>query len=362
MKHNVGLHSLFKKLNIEDIQAEDSSSLSSQVNMERIHQLTMEKVRKEKKEVISPFKKQLFKAAIVACTVVCIGGGTVFAATNKTVRETISSLLGISQSEILMVGESIKSKDYKLTVHEIVCDSYTGMVNISVEALSPKAKETFLKDNIIHKLGHLGSVGYGLKELEELQNEFSRYFSFSFNVHDKRHLDDGLTFSMEGISKKIKIPITQTIELSELDIKVPEAKGYSVSYQKLSYSEIGFTLLGTLENEEFDPENILITIEFMDGRISNFYHFFKEKDEIQSFNEIPASESQVSKNGSETSVTNTATPSEKNLVNDFDEEWFSGGGGYYGTEKVITTFSFSQKMDWSLVKSITINGITIYLN
>lgn len=362
MKHNIRLHSLFKKLDIEDIQVEDSSSLSDQVNMERIHQLTMEKVRKEKKEVISPFKKQLYKAAIVACTILCIGGGTVFAATNKTVRETISSLLGISQTEILTVGESIKSKDYSLTVHEIVCDSYIGMANISVEALSPKAKETFFKDNIIQKLGRLGSVGYGLRELEELQDENSRYFSFSFMVSDKRHQDDGLTFSMEGISKKIKIPITQTIELSELAIKVPEAKGYSVSYQKLSYSELGFTLLGTLENEEFDPENILISIEFMDGHISEFYYFFKEQEEFQSYNEIPAPESQISTKGLETSVTNATTPSERNIIDDADDEWFSGNSGYYDTEKVITTFSFTKKIDWNRVKSININGTTIYMN
>lgn len=362
MKHNVRLHSLFKKLNIEDIQVEDSSSLSDQVNMDRIRQLTMEKIQKEKKEVISPFKKQLFKAAIVACTVLFIGGGTVLAATNKTVRETISSLLGISQTEILTVGESIKSKDYKLTVHEIVCDSYTGMANISVEALSPKAKETFLKDNIIHKLDRLGSVGYGLRELEELQDKYSRYFSFSFKVSDKRHKDDGLTFSMEGISKKITIPITQTIELSELAIKVPEAKGYPVSYQKLSYSELGFTLLGTLENEEFDPENILVTIEFMDGSNSKFFHYFKEQEEFQSYNEIPASESKISTKGSETSVTSATAPSERNIIDDFDDEWFSGKSGSYDSEKVITTFSFSKKMDWNMVKSITINGTAIYLN
>ena len=359
MKHNIHLHQLFDKLNLEDIPVEDNSTLLNQVDAERIHQLTMKKIQKDRK-LIFPFQRQLFKAALTACIVLCISGATVFAAANEAVRETISSLLGISQTEILAVGKSIESKDYKLFVHEIACDSYTGIVTISVEALSPKAKKTFMNDIIIHKLGHLGSVGYGLGELEDLQNGYTRYFSFSFNVGNARYKDSGLNFSMEGISKKIKIPITQTIKLAELDIEVPTTYGYSVSYQKLYYSELGFTLLGKLENEDFNNENSLIMLEFMDGSTSKFYHYFNEHEDPMYDNDLNAAEAPAITNDIETSVTNaTAVSPESNNIIDFDNEWFSGGGVSCDTGIVTSIFSFSKKMDWSTVKSITVNGTTI---
>lgn len=364
MKHNINLHQLFDNLNLEDIPEEaPSSQIGQQVNTKRIRQLTMKKIRAEKIRIV-PFQRRLFKAVITACVVICISGVTVFATASEAVRETISSLLGISQTEILTVGKSIESKDYKLFVHEIACDSYTGIVTISVEALSPKAKETFRNDNIIKKLGHLGSVGYGLRELEDLQAEYIRYFSYSFNVGNTRYLDDGLSFSMDGISKEVKIPITQTVELTELTIDVPSTTGYPVSYQKLSYSELGFTLSGRLKNKDFDSENSLIMIQFLNGSTSKFYHHYKEH--VDSSQEVTtnASKFQAITNGMETSVTNpTVVSSENNTIMDFDTEWFSGGSvGYRDTNVVTSIFSFSKKMDWSTVKSITVNGTTIEIN
>lgn len=361
MKHNIHLHQLFKKLDMEDISIEDSSSLSEQVNPEHISQLTMEKVRKDKKLVFS-FKKQLLKAAIAACILLCISGATTFAAANEAVREAIGSLLGISQTDILAVGKSIESKDYKLTVHEITCDSYTGLVTISVEALSPKAKETFSGENIIQKLGHLGSVGYGLREENELKTGYSRYFTFSFNAGNTKYIEDGLTFSMEGISGKIKIPISQTVKLTELAVKVPSVEGYSVSYQKLYYSELGFTLLGTLENEEFNIENSLILIDFKNGITSKFYHYYNKPEEITPANDLPSAETRISTSGTESTTTAATAPSAGNSVIDFDEEWFSGGGMSNHEGRVTSIFSFSKKMDWSTVKSITVNGTTIQIN
>ena len=362
MKHNIHLHSLFEKLNLEDIQVEDSSTLYDHANIERIRELTLDKVRKDRKEMSFSFKRQLCKVALVACAVLCIGGATVFAAANEGVRETISSLLGISQEKILKVGESIKNKNYKLTVLELACDSYTGIATISVDALSPKAKETFYKDNIVHKL-RLSPVGYGLRE-EEVQDEYRRYFSFSFKVSKELNLypEEGLTFSMEGISKKITIPITQTVELSELDIDIPASEGYPMSYQKLYYSDLGFTLLGTLENEDVNSENCLITIEFMDGSISKFYHYYGLLKEMTPDNEISAANTQTSINSSEKSVKNDTAPSDEDTIIDFDTEWFSGGGNSINSGKVLSVFSFSKKMDWSIVKSIMVNGTTVRLH
>ncbi len=362
MKHKVNLHQLFVKLDLEDVPLEGSYSPSHQIDTKRIHQLTMAKVQKDKK-LISPFQRHLFKASLAACIIFCISGATVFAATNETVRQTISELLGISQTEILTVGKSIESKDYKLTVNEIVCDSYTGIVTISVEALSSNAKETFITDDIIKKLGHLGSVGYGLRELEELQTEYTRCFSFSFNIGNVRHKADRLTFSMEGISKEIKIPITQTLALTELDINVPTIEGYSVSYQKLCYSELGFTLLGKIENQEFNIENFSILLEFMDGSDSEFYQYYAEQDNLTSDGNANTTQSQTMSNGVETTVSNPTKVSTKdNTIVEFDDEWFSGGGGSSDSDKATFIFSFSKKMDWSTVKSITINGTTIRIN
>lgn len=361
MKHKINLHQLFVKLDLEDMPLENSTSPSHQINTKRIRQLTMEKVQKDKKSTL-PFQRHLFKASLAACIIFCISGATVFAATNETVRQTISDLLGISQTEILTVGKSIESKDYKLTVDEIVCDSYTGIVTISVEALSSNAKETFISDNIVEKLGHLGSVGYGLRELEELQTEYTRYFSFSFNIGNVRHKADGLNFSIIGISKEIKIPITQTLELNEIDVNVPTVDGYSVSYQKLCYSELGFTLLGKIENKEFNIDNFLILLEFMDGSKSEFYQYQKEQDNLISSSSVNTTQSQAISNGIETTVSNPTQVSPKdNTIIEFDEEWFSGGGGSTDADKVTSIFSFSKKMDWSTLKSITINGTTISL-
>ena len=361
MKHKINLHHLFGKLDLEDIPIEDNFSSSHQVNTKRIHQLTMAKVQKDKKSIL-PFQRHLFKVSLAACIIFCISGATVFAATNETVRQTISELLGISQTEILTVGKSIESKDYRLTVDEIVCDSFTGIVTITVEALSSKAKETFMTDNIVEKLGHLGSVGYGLRELEDIQTGYTRCFSFSFNIGNMRHKADGLNFSMEGISKEIKIPITQTLELTELDVNVPTMEGYSVSYQKLCYSELGFTLLGKIENQEFNIENFLILLEFMDGSNSEFYQYQKEQDNVINDPSVNTNQSQAISNGIETTASNPTKVSPKdNTIVEFDDEWFSGGGGSTDADKVTSIFSFSKKMDWSTVKSITINGTIISL-
>ncbi|MDF2540839.1 MAG: hypothetical protein K0S47_557 [Herbinix sp.] len=358
MKHEIYLHQLFNTLNPEDIPGEENSDLTNHINTDRILQLTLEKVQNEKKAAF-PIQRHLLRVAMAACIVLCISGATVFAATNETVRETLSDLLGISQTEILTVGKNIANKDYKLTVHEIACDSYAGIVTISVEALSSNAMKTFLDDNIIEKLGHLGSVGYGLRELDDLRTDDTRYFSYCFNVSNTRYLEDGLTFSMIGISKEIKIPITQTVKLTEIDIDVPSMNGYPASYQKLYYSELGFTLLGKSENEWVN-KNCNINLEFKDGSTSHFYRYYDEQKNNIFNSEISSSESHAIKNGMETSITSSSDVTTYNdPIIDFDSEWFSGRGNSCTTSSVTTIFSFSKKMEWSTVKSIVVNGITI---
>jgi hypothetical protein len=65
--------------------------------------------------------------------------------------------------------------------------------------------------------------------------------------------------------------------------------------------------------------------------------------------------------GSVSVTTNTKEDIEYNTINNINDEWFSGSstGGYNGDGTVTSIFSFSKKMDWSLVKSITINDTKI---
>ncbi len=360
MKHNVNLHSLFKELDMEDIQVEDYSSLYDQVSMKRIRSLTLHKIQEDRKEKSFHFKKALYKTALTACLLLCIGGATVFAATNDTVHETINSLLGISQDKILTVGESIKSNDYRLTVQEIASDSFTGIATVSVEALSAKAEASFLNENIISKL-RLSPVGYGLRELDGLREGARRYYTFSFSVGNSRYMEEGLTFSMEGIRSKIKLPITQTVALTEKVINIPASDGYSVSYQKLFYSELGFTLAGRLENEDFNSENCRISIEFLDGSTCQFYSYQGAAGKIISNDTTPA-KTGVLTDGSKTSSVSTNDTAPDTSTVDFDEEWFSGGSvSSIQSGKVTSIFSFSKRMDWNTVKSIEINKTTIPL-
>ena len=52
---------------------------------------------------------------------------------------------------------------------------------------------------------------------------------------------------------------------------------------------------------------------------------------------------------------------EHNTITEIDEEWYSGSGigGNDGTGTITNIFQFSKKMDWTKVKSITINNTVI---
>lgn len=363
MSNKVDLHTIFQEMEEEKLSMESNDDLFTQVDVKRIQQLTKQKIQSEEKRKTTSIHYKIIKAAAIVGTVLCISGATVYAASNAEIRQSISSLFGISQTEILSIGESISGKDYKLTVHEIASDSHIGIVTVSVEALSEKAKHNFSSDNLIDKFGHIGSIGYSTGELEELREENVKYYSFKFSAHANNHYKDGLTFTFDGISKEIKIPITQTIPLNEMTINAAATDIFPATLTKMKYSELGFTLYGTIDTTKAYEENQNIVIELLDGSSINFYYeksLPKENTTGSDIEENQQSTASIAIPYGETSSQNTAIAKEDGTISEFDEEWWSGGSySNDGDGNVVYIHSFSKKMDWSKVKSITINETLI---
>lgn len=356
----------------EEFSKEDLDLLE-QINIGRIKELTKQKIHNEEKHIHSAFHKNLLKTASIVIGILCISSASVYAASNTEIRQSISEMLGISQTEILTVGDSVKGKDYKLSVLEITSDSHIGWVTISVEAISEKAKETFHSDNLLRKFASIGSMGHSTRELEELREASVKYYSYSFTAFKDYHYEDGLTFQMDGIKNKIKIPIPQTIPLHEKAIYAPATDIHSVTYDNMEYSELGFVLYGTTENVDVSDQNQDIIIELLDGTIIDFYHEYQpvsiEKKDNTNFNtNININDdnannitSQTDSNGYVSSSSSTSYEEHNTSVSEIDEEWYSGSGigGNDGTGNITNIFQFSKKMDWTKVKSITINDTVI---
>lgn len=361
-------YSKYYELPKDETLNEDEKRLIESVDMGRIHDMTLNRVYNDSKSKGITFKRNFIKAAIILCTFIGIGTATVYASSNGTVKQVIGNILGINQTEILTIGETIENKNYRLTVHEYTSDSHVGTVIISMEALSDKAKEMFKLNNnaLLDKLERIGSIGYGMGFIEEMGEENVKYLEINFHASREVDYNDGLTFTMEGMRNKIKIPIIKTTDLIVKEIDVRESIKYPVNYYQMEYSELGFTLLGTVDSDkmnknEIEIDNHSITIEFLSGDNTLFY------DSYQEHKKVPTNEDSVvthDSNGSDSVVANTKEDIDYNNITYFNDEWFSGAaiGGYNGDGRTTSIFSFSKKMDWSLVKSITINNTVIPIN
>ncbi len=326
MKINTSIHNLFKKLEDEDVQMETIQNREGDINIKKIKQETKERVQKENRDNTFKYSKKLSKVAMVAVVILCIGSVTTYAFASEEVKSIITEMLGISETEVLTIGESVQNKDYKLTVIDIASDTNTGWVTVSVEAKSDEAKANFKNENIIKKFEHIGDVGYGIRELEELEKESIRYVSFEFNDANKQQDKCELKFSIEGIRDCIKVEIPQTTTLEKVDIAVEATKEQEITFYEMEYSELGFTLYGKLLEVTEKDANIDISFEFFDGSVNEFYHSTTSNDV------------------------------------EFSEEWFSGCGAHLdGEGNYVGIYTFSKKMDWSSVKAIRINGTEILI-
>ncbi|WP_310604239.1 hypothetical protein [Anaerosporobacter sp.] len=325
MKININIQNIFRKLDDEDVAMSTDSGREGSINEEKIKKETLRRVREEKTANSKLYSKKFSKVAMVAVMILCLSGFT-YVTASEEVKIIISELLGISKTEVLAIGESVQNKDYKLTVIDITSDTNTGWVTVSVEAISEDLKENFKEEDIINKFVDIGHVGYSICELEELATENIRYFSFSFYDINKQKNERKLVFSLEGIRKKVKVVIPQTTMLEKVNISVPATEEHQVVFHKMEYSELGFMIYGTLKNVTEDNVSMEISLEFLDGSSSGFFH----------------------------SITNNRI--------EFDNEWFSGSGNYIDDKgNYVEIYTFSKKMDWSSIKAIKINGTEVFI-
>ncbi len=354
-----------------EVLSEEEKHVIESVNMKRIHDRTMNLIHSEEQTRSLPYKFSFIKAAVILLAFIGIGTATVYASTNTVVKQVIGNLLNINQTEILTIGEVIENKHYRLTVHEYVSDSRNGTVIISMEALSDMAKEKFKENNnnILHELDHLGAIGYGMGFIDEMEEENIKYLKISFTASREVDYKEGLTFTMEGMKNRIRIPIIKTTPLFEKELNIVESDKYHVNFHKIEYSELGFALHGTVDDKKLNTketplDNISITIDFLDGESILFYSSYQETrnkpkdDNLKSSNQIEAP-NHIKGDGVSS---NTTSYSINDQINIFHEDWFSGAGGSFDDGSYVSIFSFSKKMDWSKVKSITINEVLIPMN
>lgn len=345
------------ELTNSELYSEDTQKIMNQINYNRIKKLTKQKIKKNQRTHIYS-KWSPVKAAAIIFFIICISGSAVFAAANPELRQNISNLLNINQSEILSIGQSIQGKDYELTVHEIASDSYIGHIIISMEALSEKAKQSYKTSPPYKQLESIGYMGYAIGELEEIKENYKKYYIISFSSTRDYELEDGLTFKLKGIHKKIHISIPQTISYKELEIKVPSTDTYAPSFFNMRYSELGFMLYGTLENKEVYTENADIKFEMNDGSVINFYHNYYPYKEMTFNSEKPETNNLNLDTQIETAP--TVESDFTDYENNSSEEWFSGCTISTGNDSsMISSYTFAKKMNWSNVKSIIINDTIV---
>lgn len=368
------MRNIFKKMDADRVFM--SNDIEIQVDANRIKSLTMAKVKSNDKNHL--LKKITSIAASFLITVTLIGVTTYGWAT-PVLRNSIQEMLGLEGGEVLHVGESVSSRDYKMTVEDFVYDGIRGKATVSVAPLSNRAKEMFQQEELSTKFGHF-SIANSLGELEASPEEDKRYFSFSFSkpVHvEPLSKMDSLVFAFEGIRDMIKIPLEPTLMSEQRDIYAVAQGDYPITYHSMIYSKLGFTLIGEEIDEEKDDSNITIDFILKDGKTIHFinrinHSYIPYKPEIQ--NNLEEQEShketiimdgkkttvQVVKN--ETTVDNTRIEG----IDFIDDEWFSGSGGSgYSADNrymIETSFTFRKSFDWSHVEMIIINGTKVKIH
>ncbi|OON99344.1 MAG: hypothetical protein ATN35_13025 [Epulopiscium sp. Nele67-Bin004] len=338
------------------------------INTERVKQLTMNKV-KESKHTSYPTKALKFCASLGAFIIA--SSVTTYTFAGPETRGFIQERLGLEIGEVLLVGESISSKDYIFTVIDFVYDGNQGTMTYGVTAKSNKAKETFYTDRLFEKVGHISMAG-STGQLDIDGEEYTQFFTqtFTHNVDEKR---DCLIFSFEDIKNMINIPLTPTIETAQIAIDVPSHSNYGTSYHKLVYSKLGFTLVGTEQNDAVSPQNITIDFVLKNGETINFVNHIDHDYSQYMPTDFSGSEDfdwKLQMIDGEKKLVKYATNSvslvsdEKNIINEVNVEWLAGSSlsGYNnGNYMRESKFSFTKSFDWDNVAKIIINGTEIEL-
>lgn len=249
MKIKVDLRQVFSDEEQKDISDEP------QISNERIKTLTMNKIQNKKYRNYS-FTHKYTKIASVVITLLLITSVSVFAFSNEEFPNFISQLIEINQTKVLVVGESVSNQDYLLKVHELVTDSYTGRVVVSVESISNKSKQEF-SSHFMHF--DCNGRGFAKSELEEYREESVKFYEISFSGAK----DEQLQLAIQGMKKKIKVPLIPTVKFFDLVISENGANEYQYKINKLRLSEIGLTLEGvdtkSADNKYLYKAEILLT-------------------------------------------------------------------------------------------------------
>lgn len=363
MKIKISLRDIFTESDETQNTNNVNNSSMPDIDVNRIKKLALSKIKQDKKRKILSFKSRYTKAACAIAASLLITTGSVYAFTEDGFQNLISQLTGVQQTKILMVGEAISNKNYKLKVHEIVTDSYVGNVVISIEALNDKSKEDF--NNYSIDLNHIGS-GFGLSELDEYREPYTKYYKISFfgATHKDSRNDGKLQFSVGGMKKSIEVSLSPTIERIDMDIAGDHSNSYQYKFNKLHLSEIGLTLEG-VDTKKMEGENgYNIELLFADGTKELLQKKMNEHDiENLTLGNVERSSSGVrSSDGDSISVSqNTATVPGKPITDtSIDGDLFSGGSSYYSGDRdnfVNISISFSKALPLDTIKQVIINDI-----
>lgn len=363
MKINFRIRKIFAKPDETNNISNIETSVPD-IDLNRVKKLTMNKIQQEENKIFLTIRSISTKAACAVITAVLITTGSVYAFSNEGVQSFISQLTGVQQTKILMVGEAITNRDYKLKVHEIVTDSYVGDVVISVEALSDKSKKDF--DNYHIDLKHIGS-GQGLGELAEYRETYIKYYKISFSgaTHKYSRNDGKLQFSIRGMKQAIEVPLSPTIECIDMEITEDNSNGYEYRFDKLHLSEIGLTLEGTdtrnLECEYWYNIELL----FADGTKELLEKKMNEngiKARIPDTVENSPGEAKIYDDGLDSFSQNTATTLGNTITDtSINGDLKGSGSGYHSGDVgnyVNICIGFSKNLPLDTIKQVIINGIT----
>ncbi len=338
------------------------------IDLNRVKRLTMNKIRQEENKKLLTIRSIGTKAACAVIAAVLITTGSVYAFRDEGFQSFISQLTGVQQTKILRVGEAVANRDYKMKVHEIVTDSYVGDVVISVEALSDNSKNDF--ENYRIDLKHIGS-GYGLGELDEYRETFTRYYKISFSgaTHKYSRNDGKLKFSVRGMKQDIEVPLSSTVELMDREIAEDNSNGYEYRFNKFHLSEIGLTLEGN-DTRNLDCEYWYnIELLFADGSKELLA---KKMNENSIKTLIPDNAKNSSgklkryDDGVESLTQNTAAATGNTIIDTSVNGALNSGGSMYHSgdadNYVNVGIRFSKNLPLDTIKQVIINGVACDVN
>lgn len=365
---------IFDKMNEDKVFISNSDF---EIDINKIKELTMNKVKQGHNSFIL---KKVIGIAASFVIFLTISSVTTYSVAGPVARSYIGEILGFETGEVLLVGETISNRDYSMTVEDFIYDGVNGKVTLSVSANSNLAKESFKTDKIYDKFGHF-SIGYGIGELEQYNEDNKRFFSISFSkpINKYNHLVtnlDNLVFAFDGMKDMIKIPLEQTLSSLQKDISVAAQGYYPVEYNSIVYSNLGFTLIGNIEKENESYENMKIDFVLKNGDVINFVNTYDRystpiESNTSSENQETYNET-IIMDGKKTNVNvSKNTLDQSNLIEGVDfiretnDEWFagsSGSGHSSDTDMIESSFRFAKTFDWEMVEIMIINGTEIKFN